>query len=210
MSYKKRERQERINYVLSVAEELFAEKGFLRVSMRQLAQKAEFALGTIYSFFRSKQQIYNQLMEKKLDQFVSFVGKEMVAETSPYKQVEKFIEAKLTFLRNNLSFLRLYLAEIHAPQISRRDRTRVRTKKKTDVLISRLTEAIRKGIEEGTFAPVNTVTLARALDGLTNSFALHWLEKTPTSPLIDEIKTAKEVFLKGILVNTNYPKVSDA
>ena len=130
VSRKERERRERINYVLNVAEGLFAEKGFVKVTMRQIAQKAEFALGTIYSFFKGKQHIYDQLLEKKSEQYISFVKSQIESETNPRKQVEKYIEAKLTYLRNNMSFLRLYFAEIHTPHLATAQGLRIKVKEK--------------------------------------------------------------------------------
>ncbi len=202
LSRKERERRDRINYVLNVAEGLFAEKGFVKVTMRQIAQKAEFALGTIYSFFKGKRHIYNQLMERKSEQFVSYLEREMASEATPREQVEKFIEAKLTYLRNNLAFLRLYFAEIHAPQISAGRGLGLKVKKKYNGLISQLAEILSKGMSEGIFVQSEPDALARALDGLTNAFAFLWLERLPASSPMNEIKAAKEVFLKGALART--------
>ena len=199
VSRKERERRERINYVLNVAEGLFAEKGFVKVTMRQIAQKAEFALGTIYSFFKGKQHIYDQLLEKKSEQYISFVKSQIESETNPRKQVEKYIEAKLTYLRNNMSFLRLYFAEIHTPHLATAQGLRIKVKEKYNTLISRLTQVLGKGMSEGIFVKGEPDALARALDGLTNAFALLWLEKNPSQSVDGEIEIAKEVFLRGAL-----------
>ena len=198
-SRREREREQRINYVLNVAEKLFAEKGFVKVTMQQIAQKAEFALGTLYSFFKGKKHIYTQMIDTKLEQFVSFIEEEISSETNPRQQVEKFIEAKLTYLRNNLAFLQLYFAEMHAPQLFYGQEVGRGIKKRYDDLIANLSNILNRGISEGIFMPSQPEALANALDGLTNALALPWLKKVPSSSPLEEIKTVKEVFLNGTL-----------
>ena len=198
-SRKERERRERINYVLNVAERLFADKGFMNVTMRQIAEKAEFALGTIYSFFRGKKQIYHDLIEKKSEMFVSFLEKEIDSESHPRQQVEKFIEAKMTYLLKNLSFLKLYLAEVNASHLLSEEGLNTRIKNKYDELLRRLSEVMGRGISEGIFIKGKPEVLAKALDGLTNAMVFTWLNgKRPSSPS-EEIRIVKNMFFHGIL-----------
>ena len=113
---RKREHQQHIKYILDAAESTFAEEGFFRTTMRQIALKAEFALGTIYSYFGSKRQLYEKVIEAKVNELVSLATKEMADVPSVQGRVEKFIHAKMTFLCENLSFFRLYLAEVDVPR----------------------------------------------------------------------------------------------
>ena len=199
LSRRERERQEHIRYVLDVAERLFAEKGFVKVTMKQIAQRAEFALGTIYSFFQGKRQLYSRLVEEKVEQFVSHVTAQMALWKSPELQVEKFVEAKLDFFHQNLPFLRLYLAETHAPQLHTEEVLTEKLRKKYQALLKQLTGVFRQGISEGVFARLEPESLARALDGLTNAFAFSWLEATPSDAPQREAQLVKEIFLHGVL-----------
>jgi len=47
---KLRQRQE----MLAVALNLFSKKGYHNVSMHEVAERAEFAIGTLYKFFRTR------------------------------------------------------------------------------------------------------------------------------------------------------------
>ncbi len=199
LSRRERERQQHIRYVLDVAEGLFAEKGFFKVTMKQIAQRAEFALGTIYSFFQGKRQLYSRMVEEKVEQFVTHVTGQMALGETPQLQVDKFIEAKLDFFHQNLPFLRLYLAETHAPQLHTEEVLAEKLRKKYQALLKQLAGVFRQGISKGVFARLEPESLARALDGLTNAFAFSWLGTTPPSTPRQEIRLVKEVFLRGVL-----------
>ena len=62
---KLRQRQE----VLDVALRLFSEKGYHSVSMHEIAKEAEFAIGTLYKFFRNKEDLYKALIMQLSDRF---------------------------------------------------------------------------------------------------------------------------------------------
>ena len=58
---KERERLRHRQEILAAAMRLFAEKGFHDVSMQEIAAKAEFATGTLYKFFTSKEALFDEL-----------------------------------------------------------------------------------------------------------------------------------------------------
>src|SRR4030043_2225247 len=62
---KLRQRQE----MLAAALDLFSEKGYHNVSMHQVAEQAEFAIGTLYKFFQNKEDLYKALVLGECDKF---------------------------------------------------------------------------------------------------------------------------------------------
>jgi len=114
---RERERQEHVRHVLNVAGKMFAKRGFFKVTMKDIADRAEFALGTVYSFFKGKRNLYQQVIEQKVDELVASVYGAMADETSPVLIVKRFIEAKLRFFFDNLDFVRLYFVEMHGPPL---------------------------------------------------------------------------------------------
>ena len=55
--------------MLATALDLFSQKGYHNVSMQEIAEKAEFAIGTLYKFFQSKEDLYRTMVLERCDDF---------------------------------------------------------------------------------------------------------------------------------------------
>jgi TetR/AcrR family transcriptional regulator len=63
-SRREREKQERRTAILQAAKELFYEKGFQATTMDDIAERAEHGKGTIYNYFKSKDDLYVSIIEE--------------------------------------------------------------------------------------------------------------------------------------------------
>jgi len=198
---REREHQEHIRHILDVAESIFAEQGFFKTTMRQIALKTEFALGTIYSYFGSKKQLYGKVIETKVDELVAFITGEVTDVPSVQGQIEKFIQAKMTFLHKNLPFLRLYLTEVDVPRLDINHTLPKKVSDKYDSILCVLTGAVWQGMQEGLFKPMDARLIVKAIDGLTNALALSWLGSVEAHLSLEEdICNVTELFLRGALI----------
>ncbi len=66
---KKREKDLRINGILSAAKKVFFAKGYQRTTMDEIALEAEISKPTIYQYFRTKDELYSALMLPFLEEF---------------------------------------------------------------------------------------------------------------------------------------------
>jgi len=208
---REREREEHIRHILDAAESIFAEQGFFRTTMRQIALKAEFALGTIYSYFGSKKQLYGKVIETKVDELVAFVTREMADVPSVQGQTEKFIQAKMTFLHKNLSFLRLYLAEVDVPRLDINHILPKKVREKYDSMLCDITGVVWRGIQEGLFKPMDARVIVKSIDGLTNALALSWLgSEEARLSLQEDMRNVTELFLRGALIRQEPTRGQDS
>ena len=82
---KQRELEARRDEILSAAECLFSKHGFFKTSMAEIAGAAQFAMGTLYRFFKSKEDIYISLVEAKVEELMSLL-EERVSQASTAKE----------------------------------------------------------------------------------------------------------------------------
>ena len=61
---REREKEERKTAIISVAEQVFFEKGFESATMDEIAEGAELAKGTLYLYFESKDALYHAVVLK--------------------------------------------------------------------------------------------------------------------------------------------------
>jgi AcrR family transcriptional regulator len=58
---KAKEKEELRGLILSTAERLFAEKGIEQTTIRSIAKEIEYSVGTVYLYFKDKNQIFHEL-----------------------------------------------------------------------------------------------------------------------------------------------------
>lgn len=66
---KQQERTARRRRIQRAARTVFAEKGYAKTSIEQIAREASLSMGAIYLYFRSKEDLYVSLLEETLDLF---------------------------------------------------------------------------------------------------------------------------------------------
>lgn len=66
---RERERDARRQAILVQAKSVFAERGFLNATVEEIAERAELAVGTLYRYFQSKEEIYVSLLFEAMNIF---------------------------------------------------------------------------------------------------------------------------------------------
>lgn len=74
--------------------DVFAEHGYAKTTMRQLAEALEVSTGTLYHYFPSKQAIFEQLMEQMAQEDSAALD----AELAGMATIEAKLEAAMAFL----------------------------------------------------------------------------------------------------------------
>jgi AcrR family transcriptional regulator len=59
-----REREHRLETILAAAGRLFAEEGYHRTGMERIADEAEVSVGTVYFYFKNKEDLLVQLLDR--------------------------------------------------------------------------------------------------------------------------------------------------
>lgn len=78
--------------------DLFAQKGYGSITMRQIAKGLNVSTGTLYHYFPSKQALFEQLVEEKLQRDIYFVTKQWQG----IRSLEEKAEILADYLANNL------------------------------------------------------------------------------------------------------------
>jgi TetR/AcrR family transcriptional regulator len=89
LSRRERERQQRRNDIVEAAESLFSEKGFKGTTMQEISERVELSKGTIYLYFKSKEELYLSVCVKGVAEF----GEDLEAAASGAGGLEDIIKA---------------------------------------------------------------------------------------------------------------------
>jgi AcrR family transcriptional regulator len=187
--------------ILSAAEKVFAAKGFFPTTMSDIARKAEFGTGTLYKYFRSKEELYFTLIDEKVEEVNRLVKAELSKKTSAIERIKKVLELQFEFIERNRDFFRIYISERNRFEWTVKDDLGKGLHAKMVTYIHILAEVMGQGIEEGEFRSINPIDLAHALVGMVNSFVFEWLISREDYPLISKLDTVLEIFLDGVRRN---------
>ena len=202
LTRREREIFSRRSQILADALELFTEKGYHNVSMHEIAGKAEFSVGTLYKYFRNKEDLYSALVIEKAEE-VSRVLDEVLSQKDDIENIIKdYIDVKIRVFKDNLPLIRLLFTETQK-EISLNNKTgfaRV-LRELHQKEMSKVASLLEKGIRSKKFRKLNPYHLSVALGGLINGFMFSWLEDPDNYPYEANTSFIAELFLKGCQAN---------
>jgi len=193
---KLRQRQE----ILDVALRLFSEKGYHNVSMHEIGTEAEFAIGTLYKFFRNKEDLYQALISQLSDRFHGALMEVIESNTAEIEKLRAYVRVKGELYRSNVAAIRLYFAETRGTSFSVLAGLDRKIRERYGTVLRSLASVFERGMNRKRFRRVAApFHLAIALDSMANAFLFHWLEDPQRYPYPEEPDTILNILLKGLV-----------
>lgn len=155
---KKREYEDRKASILKAAEKVFFEKGLDAATIEDIAAEAELAKGTIYRYFKDKEELILTITLKAARIFNSIGDKEIAACRSTWEKMAAAIKSYLIFYHDYPDYFFLFFSWDNikidfnsAPAGS----IRAEYLKATEAMQLAFLKIIEKGIEEGTIRQID-------------------------------------------------------
>jgi AcrR family transcriptional regulator len=183
--------------ILSAAEKVFAAKGFFTTKMTDIANKAEFGTGTLYKYFKSKEDLYFTLIDEKMEEINQLVKAVFSQKMTSIEKIEKVLRLLAEFIERNRDFFRIYISEMNRFEWTIKDDLRKTIYKKMVAYNKILSEVIKQGVKEGEFKPMSPLDLTNALMGIVNSLVFEWLISSTPYSLNSKVDNILEIFLRG-------------
>src|SRR4030065_797151 len=79
--------------------------------MHEIAEKAEFAIGTLYHFFKNKEDLYRALILEQADKFHDALTKAIEEPDDEIEKLRNYVKDKGEVFRGKVSIIRLHFAE---------------------------------------------------------------------------------------------------
>lgn len=171
--------ENRRDQVLTAAERMFRQRGYLGTSMRDLARSLGIQGPSLYSHFKSKQDLLWEIASRAADAFFAAVEPVMAAPDPPPARLRKAIVAHVKVITENLDAAAVYFNEWRRLDEPRRTEFAAR-RDRYEALFRGL---LREGIQAGLFAPVDEKFAA-----LLVLSALNWTHQwyRPDGPMTPE------------------------
>ncbi len=198
VSRREEEMQRQRTEMFAAALELFSKRGFHNVSMHEIAQKGDFAIGTVYKFFKNKEDLYKSMLMSKAQEFHKILKEVLDGKGEPLTVLRDYVAAKGAIFAENLDSLRLYFAETQGASYNLKAGLDQDIQSLYDEVLDKLTSLFKAGIRKKLFRRLDPYYMAVALEGLTNSFLFCWLEDTEGHPYEQNVTLMTDMFLQGV------------
>ncbi len=201
---RKREKQNRKNAILKAARRLFFDNGFRPVTVESIAKKAELSKGSIYLYFKSKEEIYTQILLSDIDKFHEYFKDLHQNTASASEAITKFAMIYVDLFLNDRELFRILMTfMLHTNAMNLPEDLNNHIIKSTNKNINTIEEIFRYGIERGEFSPTMNLRLSRnAFWGLLNGIiSLHLftgIESKRIEVIHSTIKAGLEIFIRGL------------
>lgn len=148
---KAREKDQRRKTILDATRNLLLKKGIANISIRKIAELAELGLGTIYSYFSSKEEIFAALSEEVFDLVYEKLFEAASSAGGPPERIRAIARAFMDFNKNHTSYYDFLDFFISTPQIIFPPEIKSRIDRNGDRLLGPVIAAIEDGIRQKKF-----------------------------------------------------------
>lgn len=180
---------------IEVARQLFARKGVENTTMNDIASASDKGRRTIYTYFKSKRDIFNAVIESETDQLLERLQEIVNLNVSPEEKLRKYVFVRFETMKEIVSRNGSLRAGFFR-DVRKVDRARkLITKKETAMLREILSEGVRQGIFRHTNLDQTALIITQAIQGLD----VPYIRDTLHEEGID--KTLLKQYLADLILN---------
>lgn len=106
---KKREKEERYNVIVDAAETIIFSRGIEQATMQEIAREAELSKGTLYLYFRSKNELYTAIALRGSDILNRRFAKVFAGDYTGLELIRKIGETYLDFVNDNPEYFKAFM-----------------------------------------------------------------------------------------------------
>jgi TetR/AcrR family fatty acid metabolism transcriptional regulator len=181
--------------IIDAAVRVFARNGFYNSRVSDIAREAGIASGTIYLYFKTKDEILVTLFREKMAAFVSALRTEIARERDPEAKIRRLVRLHFEVLEASPDMAEVVQVELRQGQKFFRGASAHEISAYFELIGSILHEGVAGGVFRRDL-PVKVATkmLFGAMDQVTTS----WVLGKRGYRLADAAEPVANIFLKGV------------
>lgn len=199
LSRREKDRIRHRHYILDAALKLFSEKGYHSVSMYEIASKSEFAIGTLYKFFKNKEDLYKCLIMTKVQEYHDTLHTVLSEKKDAISILSDYVSAKFKIFAGDAPAFRLYFIGTKGSYFNIRTGFEREVQTLYNKLLSHIAAVMEKGISSNLLKKINPYCMALTIEEITNTFLYNMLENPGHDFAEADAAVMTEVFLQGVL-----------
>ena len=182
-------------FIIQSAIGVFSQNGFQNSSISEIAQKANVAEGTIYQYFKNKEDLFFSIPIEKTKEFCRELDLHLEGIDGALNKIRKFIWYYLHFFKMNPEYSRTLMLEMRVSK----NFVKTTTYKSFKNFTNKILEIIKEGQEEGVIRKdVNIYLIRQLLLGILEHIVTRWLLKGEKYDLFKHYNEVSRLVIHGI------------
>ena len=200
LSRKEFELEQRRFFIINQAETLFAEMGYEGTTMSEIANASELALATVYQCFHNKEDIFLTLVEKKIEEFLTFIQEDVNLGNDASEKISRIINSQVEYFERNKKFFKIliFMNQLKIFSWTNEQGAKGRIERRFMDYLTFVADIITEGKKEGTFGDFDPMDMSFSLIGMLHFLIYRWIIEGETRPISVVAKSAITVFLSGL------------
>lgn len=146
-----REKQARRRQIIDAARALLFEKGLEATSINQIAKRAELAVGTIYFYYSSKEELFAELQEEGLQLLMEEIHQATSVVDDPKERLLSMAMAYYDFSRDHKDYFDIINYFLSSPKILLSSDLKQRVDQQIENILAFINATLAQGVGAGTF-----------------------------------------------------------
>ncbi len=185
---------EKLQKLLKVSAKIFAEKGFHRTSVRDIARATRMSLAGLYYYFTTKEELLYLIQERCFLNLLEHWDQATSADMDVRVRIRVFAENHLNFFRHNMHEMKVMAREDEALTGEFAEKILVLKRRYVKVLLDLIGELPEKDSIKG----VNLRIATFALFGMMN-WIYTWYQPKRDMPFPELIEQMLRIYFFGVL-----------
>ncbi len=183
--------------ILRAGVRVFAAKGFFNSKVADIAREAGIADGTVYLYFKSKDEILHSIFDRAMANFIDEGRRELEPITDPIEKLKTIARLHLERLSADRDLAVVFQIELRGSTKFMQEFSAAGFAEYLDII----KRTIEQGQKAGAFRKdMKPVVCAKILYGALDEMVTNWIlsaNKYPLPPMADEVL---KIYLGGLLV----------
>jgi TetR/AcrR family transcriptional regulator, fatty acid metabolism regulator protein len=182
--------------ILRAAIHVFAKKGYFSSKVSDIASEARIADGTVYLYFKSKEEILHSVFNRAMATFISEANRELELMRDPAAKIKKIAELHLKGLGADRELAIVFQVELRGSTKFMEEFSATGFAEYLDVI----RQAIEQGQREGVFRDdLHPITCAKILYGALDEMVTNWILSKKSYPLVPMAEEVLKIFFGGVI-----------
>jgi TetR/AcrR family fatty acid metabolism transcriptional regulator len=188
-------RPEKFRAILRAATQVFARSGYFNSKVADIARAAGVADGTVYLYFKSKDDLLSSIFDVAMEDFINRARAELARLDDPREKLRRFAQLHFESLERDRDAAIVFQIELrHTTKFMELFST-TRLAEYLQIIREILEDGQRQGLFRG---QINSNVTAKILFGALDEMATNWVLSHKNSRLTAMVEPVMEIFLNGV------------